>query len=64
MAMAMTTDARRIIRVELGARSYDVVVGADLFAEAATRIAARQPRVTRVAIVTLLASTWVKSTRE
>ncbi|MCC6994091.1 MAG: 3-dehydroquinate synthase [Deltaproteobacteria bacterium] len=47
----MTTESRRLIRVELGARSYDVVVGADLFAEAATRIAARQPRVTRVAIV-------------
>ena len=51
MAMTMTTDPRSVIRVELGARSYDVVVGADLFAEAAIRIAARQPRVTRVAIV-------------
>ncbi len=47
----MTTAPRRVIRVELGTRSYDVVVGADLFAEAATRIAARQPRVTKVAIV-------------
>ena len=40
-----------IIRVELGTRSYDIVIGHDLLAEAGERIAAMAPKA-RVAIVT------------
>ncbi len=43
--------ATRTVRVELGARSYDILIGAGLVAQAGAAIAARLPRV-RAAIVT------------
>ena len=49
----MTPDlnSRQIVRVELGARAYDIVIGSGLLAQAGSEIAQRLPRV-RAAIVT------------
>ncbi|PTW55768.1 3-dehydroquinate synthase [Breoghania corrubedonensis] len=45
------TGARRTVRVDLGARGYDIVIGDGLISEAGARIAALFPRA-RVAIIT------------
>ena len=49
----MTPDlnSRQIVRVELGARAYDIVIGSGVLAQAGSEIAQRLPRV-RAAIVT------------
>ena len=54
MSLAATSAGGAIpatIRVDLGERSYDILIGADLLARAGQEIAARLPK-TRVAIVT------------
>ena len=49
--MTPDVNSRQIVRVELGARAYDIVIGSGLLAQAGSEIAQRLPRV-RAAIVT------------